>query len=335
MSKEDQELDLEWLEELSAEPPIVPYEDKARKHGQAKQIKYQGAGWKYYISIKSKLPEWWDEFNGKTKKSSAPLYKNVWTFIKAKTKNKQQQEWLYQMFGPAPEKDQKLEVPWLRDWNKVRKNGYWNTEDGYEYRRLAKVIKNNIESNDAIKATAPFVIQDIVRFTRLQSKVEEVFNGQPFNDSQPILSGHNRMRFKTYLKMLSSVTAYKYKMIHEWMRIHGINPSNPHEMQDIVLLAQLSGQVGASAALTGYVAGQNIPANGQNLLSPGDTGLTRDAVLLAMSWKQKEKEYLKKIPDVVLDGDELVEKIPDKTNGKHKERLDKSERSDRIEKSLQ
>lgn len=318
MAKDTELEDMEWLEELNAEPPIIPYEGKT-KHGQSKNIKYTGQGWKYYLSIKYKLPEWWEEFNGKMSKNASPLYKTIWQFIKTKTKNKQQQEWLYKMFGPAPHPDEKMDVPWLGDWIKRRKNGYWNTEDGYEYRRLAKVIKNNIEATEAVRGAAPFILQDIVRFNKLQSKIEEAFNGQPFLDNSSGLSHSNKARFRTFLKMMSAVTLQKNKAIHEWMRIHGIDPYQPHQMHDMAMLAQLSGQVGAAGALTGYMAGQN------NHSIPTSTDpLTKDVLMLASAWTQKGKEFNKKLPDVVLNGDELVEKHShdnsEKTNGKHREK---------------
>lgn len=316
--KEKLELeDLDWLEDMSAEAPIFAREHKqASKHNQSKKIKYDGKGWKYFLSIKAKLPEWWDEFNSKTK-DTGPYYRNIWSFIKTKTKNSQERTWLYQMFGPKPEEDEKLDVPWLANWEKRRKNGYWNTEDGYDYRRVAKIINNNLEQNKAIKAAAPFLVQEMIRYTKLQERVDEIFNGKPFNENKGALSPVNKTRFNRYLEMMERITNIKKMLWREWMRINGVNPNNPGEMRDMATVAMMSGQVGAAAALTGAVAGNGLLNTG-----PQDNQITRDAVLLALQLKQHEVNWKKNLPSV--SDDKIIDSIPiekdrhEKPNGKHK-----------------
>jgi hypothetical protein len=307
MAKEELDLDyLENLEELSAEPPILPYEEgKGKKHGQSTSIKYKGPGWTYYLATRSKFPEWWEEFNNKLGSDTSPKYKTIRSFIQAKTKVKRQQEWLYTMFGPKPI-EYKLEVPWLGDWYKRRKNGYWNTETGFEYARLTRLINKNIESSDAIRSSAPFVIQDLVRITRLQEKVDAKFNGDPFLNGHPLSSG-NKTRFKMYTKMHGTLIAMKRELIKDWMRVNGIDPNNPHQMHDMALVAQLSGGVGASAALAGFAAGQRALPSGDLATEKGIV-ITRDAALLAQHLTQSAATWKKPLPDIELNGDELVEK---------------------------
>lgn len=318
----DIDTDLEYLDELSAAPPIIPYEGKRR--GQSKQIKYQGSGWKYYLAVKPKLRDWWEEFNGTLGKDTSPKFKSIKSFIQSRTKNKSQQEWLYQMMGPKPNEDSKLEVPWLGDWSKRRKNGYWNTEDGFEYRRLVKLINKNIDATEAIRQCAPFVIQDLIRIGRLQQKIDDKFNGDPFLNGHPLSHG-NKNRFKMFVKMHDTLIKLKRSLIQDWMMINGIDPKAPHQMHDMALLAQLSGGIGASAALAGFNSGQrqlsgNLP-DGVVATSDGGVVISKDALLVASHLTKHAKDWNKALP-LELNGDELIEKKDrsEKSNGKHREK---------------
>lgn len=304
------------------ESPITPTEEGRA----AKESSYQSNGWKFYIKVRPYLSEYWREFNGTVDRKGRNKYRTVREFTKDKFKKSVDRDLFYLMVCPYEEwqacartttkPDSKMSVPWLGDWYKRRKNGYWQEDNSIYIKSLRKAIKENLNSTEAIKATAPFLVQEMMRYSRLQSKVEEAFSGEPFLQDAPT-SPANRLRFKTYLRMLQVVTGLKIRLIQEWMRVHGVNPNEPNQMWNMAALAQMSGQIGAAGALTGVAAAQGIMLSNADGSSP--TMLSRDALLLADGMLAKTREFKMKDKEVILDGDELVtkEKTNGKSNGKH------------------
>ena len=304
----------QWLDREDSETPINPIEKQRHT--------YKGDAWKYYLLIKPDLQEWWDEFNGKLDKRGKVYFKNLGVFIRSKTRNGKQKEWLRYMLGPKPEDlgEKKQEIPWLGDWSKRRKNGYWSIDNKIQLKGLKKAIESNADSMDAIKACAPFLIQEMLQYTKLQEKVHQVFGGEPFLDEAPT-SKPNVHRFRTYMHMLGKITGLKVRLVQEWMRVNGIDPRNPHEMWDMATLAQLSGSIGAAGALTGFTAGMSLqpgqqPAFGsqpQNVVSP-------TAYLLAEHLTEHARIFKKPLPPLSEEGvvkeAKPKESSKDKTNGK-------------------
>ena len=301
----------EW-DDLELEAPIIP--------DSKDENKYINSGWKFYVKTRKDLSTYWEDFNGATSKGR-PKYRTVREFIKSTFKRKEDRDLFYTMVCPYNEyellssvdygKSSKKVIPWLGDWYKRRKNGYWQENNSVYLKSLQKSIKENLESNQAIKASAPFLIQEMMRYARLQSKIEQAFGGEPFLDEAPTTPA-NRKRFEVFIMMLSSVTKVKVKLIHEWMRIHGVNPREPNQMWNMATLAQQFGQVGAAGALTGVASGIML----QNPNGP-PTNLSRDTLLLAENIHQHSMDFAEvkeKVIEVINPLDK-VDKV--KTNGKH------------------
>lgn len=70
----------------------------------------------------------------------------------------------------------------------------------------------------------------LLRCERLQKRVDAAFGDKLFLPDQSPVSPRNRQRFTKYFEMMKSLTMLKIKLIHEFMRVHGVNPNNPHEM---------------------------------------------------------------------------------------------------------
>lgn len=305
-----------WIEDLDDDIPIIPTGSKKASD----EVNYASQGWKFYVKLKSQLSELWLEFNNTIGKSGRrPKYATVRDFAKVKFKNKEERNMFVLMTCSKREWEVcasngsiKKTVPWLGDWVKRRKNGYWMEDNSYQISNLKKVIKENLESAAAIKATAPFIIQELLRYNKLQAKVEELYGGNPLSDDPR--DKKNKEKFKDYLDMISSVTALKVKLIREWMRIHGVSPETPNEMWSMAQLAQGFAQAGAAGALTGMVASQGLM-----LQNPegAPTVLSRDALLLA-DHLTSHKELFKDAP-MVIDATlvEDKEERKEKANGKH------------------
>lgn len=304
-----------WLSSAESDTPISPTEKC--------KYDYHSEGWKYYLLIKLDLQDWWDEFNGKLDKKGKVFYKTLDQFIKHKTHNPRQRKWLQEMMGPIPEQfgKKRLPVPWLGDWYRRRKNGSWSIDNKIQLKGLRKAIERQSDSMEAIKACAPFLVQEMLQYTRLTEKINSVFGNEPFLDEAPT-SRNNKIRFRTYMNMLGKVTGMKMRLIQEWMRVNGIDPRNPHEMWDMTTLAQLSGSLGAAGAITGFTAGMNVPQLGSPM-SPFNTQpqYTKDTILLAGHLTEHArifKKPLKSLDNDVVDVKTVSSKVDkkDKANGK-------------------
>ncbi len=310
-----------WLGK-EAELPIIPSE-KCR-------YDYDSKGWKYYLTIKFDLQDWWDEFNSKLDKRGSVYFKTLDQFIRHKSTSSQQRQWLKEMLGHQPEDfgKKRLSVPWLGDWYRRRKNGSWSIDNKIQLKGLQKAIESTVDSTEAIKACAPFLIQEMLQYEKLREKINNVFGNEPFFRDEAPTSNSNKKRFRTYMSMLTKVTGMKVRLIQEWMRINGIDPRNPHEMWDMATLAQLSGSIGAAGALTGFTAASNIngiqPGNPFNLPQPSNV-VSPTTYLLAEHLAEHArifKKPLKSLDSVekdipVKDVSSKKEKANGKSNGKH------------------
>jgi hypothetical protein len=313
---------LDWMEE---EESILP------SHSDKKDKNYQSPGWQFYVKIKDQIPDLWFEFNSAVKDKTKVKYRDAHSFAKKKFKHREERKYFEWMISPkfvwleeAESSKGKYVVPWLGDWYKRRQTGYWNTETREHIKGLTNAIKENVESSQAIRATAPFIVQELMRCVRLKEKIDDLFHGEPFDGTE--LSKKQSSRFRHYLEMHNKVWEDMQSRIKMWMTIHGVNPDNPHEMQDMATLAQLIGQSSAASALTGMTAGLGInpslpvenKGNGTVLqLNGSKVEIPLDALLLAKHLVDHSNTFLKPLPPVV-DGEVIKkeEKIKDKHNGK-------------------
>lgn len=304
--------DTDWLDGLELSP-ITP--DKA-----ASEHNYNSSGWKFYIKVRPYLGEYWRQFNSDLNSKGKAKHRTVEEFARVKFKKKEERELFYLMtcsneeweVGATLDKSKKKIVPWLGDWRQRRKNGYWNEDNGFHTTYLRKALKEGIESSQAIKATAPFLIQSLMRWNRMQAKIDEAYGGEMFLDEAPN-TPRNKARFDAYTKMTAAVEKMKIKLMQEWMRIHGVNPSDPQQMFNMAVMAQSFAQAGAAGALTGVAAAQGYMLQNPN---GAPTLLSRDALLLADHLTAHTKNFKEMPKEVTLDGDEVVE-IKEKKNGKH------------------
>jgi hypothetical protein len=315
------------------ELPIVAV-DHQKKGKLASEISYDTAGWKFYLRIKELLPDLWYEFNGAVKADSKnrtkQRYRDIEHFAKHKFKDHKERKWFVWMCSPnkvyrrEAKNHKRYNVPWLGDWYARRRNGYWETENKEQIKYLQKAIKENVQSSQAIRATAPFIVKSLMRWERLSDKVDSLFQGEPFVDENHPGSKNNIQRFKLYTSMHAEIENLKVSVYEWWMRIHGIDPKNPHEMADMATMAQMVGQSAAAGALTGYTAGNFQPivneqgkANGSHVLQVNGQGVVipPDALLLAQHLVKNATTFKRPLPPIV-EGELVKEdKVKEKSNG--------------------
>lgn len=330
MSKQQQD-DRDWIDELE-EDPVLPDKTSDKEHTKSD-------GWKFYLRVKDQLPDWWEEFNGtdvSKKHGIKRKYRDVKHLAKAKLKDRTSRQYLIWMIGPKSvwkeearaENSSKYMVPWLGDWYQRRRNGAWLDGNKPVIKQLRKAIKEQLDSNKSIKAAAPFIVQMLLRKVKLQEKIDEMFAGEPFYSDERPDSKNNKQRFHYYLSLCNEVDKSITKCIHEWMRLNGVNPKNPHEMADMATMVGAFGQVGASAALTGMMTGMQMIPNqdgtpsGSHMLPMGDGHgivVTPDALLLAKHLSDHGKTFNKPFQTIEQDAVIVEEEKPNgKANGKHK-----------------
>ena len=105
-------------------------------------------------------------------------------------------------------------------------------------------IKQSLDSSAAIARMAGPLERGLLRCERLQKRVDAAFGDKLFLPDQSPVSPRNRQRFTKYFEMMKSLTMLKIKLIHEFMRVHGVNPNNPHEMWAI---GEVARGIGAAA----------------------------------------------------------------------------------------
>lgn len=323
MSKHKHKIDEDEL-------PVIALDRERRA---AEYPGFETKGWKFYIKIKPQLMDWWREFNGELKadrtKGVRNKYKTVYHFAKEKIKDHTERNWLIWMIGPKKvwERDainhKRYIVPWLGDWQARRRNGYWETENREQIKYLKNAIKDNLEASKAIRATSPFVVQTLMRWVRLQEKIDKLFDGEPFGDEVP--SKQALARFKLYTSMHQQVEELKENTYKTWMMIQGVDPKSPHEMWDMTTVAQAIGQSAAAGALTGYTAGSMQPVldqdgkpNGHQQLNLNNQGIviSPDALLLAQHLVKHSQTFKRPLP--AIEGEIVQEEKKEKANGHSK-----------------
>ena len=81
-----------------------------------------------------------------------------------------------------------------------------------------------------MRKMARLIEQDLRRCESLQRRVDVALGDTLFLPNEDPVSPRNLQRFRKYFRMLTLLTRLKFKLIHEFMRVHGVNPSNPIEM---------------------------------------------------------------------------------------------------------
>ena len=102
-----------------------------------------------------------------------------------------------------------------------------------DIRRLARTIEQDCRVSESVRATAPLLIKELARCARLQEQLDVAFGGLPLDVHDSPTSPKNVRRFYTYLAMAKALTKFKIRLIHEWMRIHGVDPANPLQMLEV------------------------------------------------------------------------------------------------------
>jgi len=200
--------------------------------------------YRYYLGVRSQMADWWEEFRSALDPvTGGPKYRTVSQFAKSKTKNKREQSWIGAMIGSAPcvygdprtkKKVVYLKIPWLGDWKARRSERYWAPDQPAKIKALTRAIKEKLVAWDAIRSAAPLLVQEMASYSKISEQIDEAFAGQPFDMSKPLHD--NIVRFNTYFEMKKKVTEMKRSLLHDWMLVHGINPSDPVQLTQVNMM---------------------------------------------------------------------------------------------------
>src|SRR5579863_692079 len=260
---------------------------------------------RFYREVQPKLTQWWEEFSQTLdQETGGPKYKTIYQFSRAKSKVSKEQEWITRMIGPEPAtyrhkngngSGRWLRIPWLGDWKARRMNGYWAPEQPAKVKSLVRSLKEKLAGFDAVRSAAPYLVQEMARYTRLAEQVDAAFGGQALDPSKGPMDEQNNARFYTYLEMQKAVTRIKLRLIHEWMLIHGVNPEDPVQfMQVNQMVAQVN---------PGQLAGMADSATFRDL----------EAIKLAKMLQGHAENFNMPLPEP---SGQIVKKEPEPTVGK-------------------
>jgi ribosomal protein S8 len=301
------------LEELEAMYSVQTPPTSPNGYKKPEKNSKNSAGWKYYQKVREYLAEWWEEFNGELDHHGRLKYTSIRRFIKHKTSKHDEQHMLYQMLGPVEKREEGCQVPWLGDWDKRRRNGFGVLDNPEKIRPLITAIKNNVAAAESIKSLTPLLIEEFVQYSALQKEVHQAFAGKGFLESRAADDKKNVARQRMYQSMLWELTKLKIKIVHEIMRVHGVDPNVPQQMRD---MAQIAGGIGAAAALTGIAASQSgrlggigVPSADGSVIAP----YTYDAIKLAEHLTRHAHTFKKPLPPIIEA--EMPEEEVRKANG--------------------
>jgi hypothetical protein len=276
-----------------------------------------GKGYKYYLSLKGKWQVWWDEFATALDSYGKLKYDSIWSFIRSRTKKREEQDFLARMLGPRPYLDEgeKRDVPWLGDWAERRRQGFWAFDNPRKIKDLEIAYKNNVEKLEAARSLGPVIIRHISRFEKLSEQIDEAFAGKPFLPNEAPNSPRNKIRVRHYIRLHKAVLQVSVTLWGQWLRANGLDPNDPTAWMTMRLAdGQPILPPGTRSADGQIIEGQLV--QGQSLL-PGD--VTLDDLLMAKAMRAKANKFKMGMPQ---DLDALVPDTTDedvdkaKTNGK-------------------
>jgi len=269
----------------------------------------------YYHSIN--WAEWWDEFNGARTEGGKRKYLSVSSFIQSKTKIQWQQQMLLHCIGQEPVENVVREVPYLGNWQKIRRNGFYVFDDPAKARAVEIALEQKAELVAASRSLAPMIAKRLAYWYHIKDMITEALVGKLVEEdtyatvklksgkTKKVLVETRDHRMESFFKWQQKAEEMILKLEDQFMRVHGVDPTNPG--QNWVTMGALAGQVGAAAALTGAASHSRpmIFQNGEELPLP--EGVTYDSLLFA-SHLAGHAERFPELP--------LPEEV--KPNGKHK-----------------
>ncbi len=192
--------------------------------------------YQYYLSIKPKLSQWWEDFKSLDEKHGGQKYPSILKFAQSRTKDEKQVQWITQMIGPTPQlyqsttknrrKQEWQKVPWLGDWIARRQDGFWAPSHPAKIKCLANTLKKKLQGLDAVRSGAPYLVQMMATYMKLKEQVDAVFGGQALDLSKGPTEA-NKARFYDYMAMQKAVTRVQLRLWQEWKEANGVGKGDP------------------------------------------------------------------------------------------------------------
>lgn len=239
----------------------IPHNSKIIKQGVAAAKKlFESINWN----------EWWTEFCTSFRKGGDYLYPTVGSLINSKTTDPAERKILYWAIGPRrhPSHDKIAEdekarelfteapIPHLGDWAAKRENLTLYNSD--KMVALEKMIEERFDGIEASRGVAKLVLDDIARWTQLQSQVDRVFGGvgnvlKVADDFEELSDKEQKEylskvsgRFALYLSLQRDCAEARNRSITRYLKCHGIGDD---QLTAVATMA-LSGAAALAGAAT-------------------------------------------------------------------------------------
>ena len=194
------------------------------------------AAYKYYRRIRPDLIVWWEEFST-AMENGTRKYPSVAQFIYSRTNKKDEQRWLMDMLGPAPEMNEKRDAPWLGDWYSRRLNGSWLPEQITKVKSLINSLKNE---KNVLSSLMPISAQLISRNLRMHEQIDEAFAGQMYESGKNPTEAGNQARARMFIEMHRLVDVDLYRAMEEMMACAGMDRKNMASVSPILISNQVT-----------------------------------------------------------------------------------------------
>jgi hypothetical protein len=190
---------------------------------------------------------------------------------------------LWEMIGPEPvqtatDDNESLRVPYLGNWEKRRRNGFYAFEDLTKAKAVQEALKHRHELHEATRALAPLIAKRMAFWYQVRDQITEGYAGKIFEDNKSVTDAQQKERVNAFLEWQHGVEGTILRLEKQWMRIHGVDPRDPG--QQWITTAALGGNVGEETTVQGQISsGSVLILNGEEFSLPEN--ISYDSILLA------------------------------------------------------
>lgn len=228
-------------------------------------------GKQFWKSIK--WDEWWHEFTTELRTDGVYKYPTVWSFAKAKGNTAKEAQLIYYAIGPQPDlpPGKRQPLPYLGDWQKRRREGFWDGED--KVKAVDALIDERKDALAVAKASSRITLRFIEKIAMASEKIDEYFAGMPLSMAEGIDDKSNFRRLNRWIKAQRDLFAILKEAKELFLLENGI-PADAKELNSFLSMAVFSlganreGQPQLNAAVVSANGNGNGHQNGQNGDSP-------------------------------------------------------------------
>jgi hypothetical protein len=171
---------------------------KAKPKKKTKSSKVKDKLQEYYDSLD--LMSWYESFTTDINENGTLKYKTVWSFIKAKTKEKWKQQFLWYILGPLGQSEEYKKFTQYQ-WEEKRNKGFWYSSEKVEQLKLE--VKKQGNALASMRELGSVNLAFISRITSLAEEIDREYSGRIFLSN--LSAKENNMRARSYTMLIDQL----------------------------------------------------------------------------------------------------------------------------------